>query len=247
MRILYGLSALALLQACATPKLPPSPAESSRIAIKKVRLTAGTRRPEIRLDAPVRGWLAGIPAGACDVAKALWDVGGDPSADQAAALALFAPAGLIVGAFVGPFVAFDPEEVERDERLLRGILDQADAGWASRVEGALEKAIPGSFGREEGDAVLSVELVEVSLTGPFWLDPQDRPSIRIRARLARSTDGQELYAADLFHSGEARPFSLWADSPDPLEEYLERALQDLCEKIVDEVFLTLPPPEESEK
>jgi hypothetical protein len=174
------------------------------------------------------------------------DVGSDPTADQAAIVVFLAPVGLIVGAFYGPFVAFAPEVVERDERLLRGILEQAGSGLASRVEGLLDTAIPGRVCREGGDALLSIELVSVDLTGPFLLDPLDRPALRVRTRLTRSADGKKLYAAELSHSGHARAFSRWASSPEDLQQYLDRALQDISEKIIDELFLTLPPPEVQE-
>jgi hypothetical protein len=242
MKLILGPLAIILGQACASRDLPAPPAESLRTAIKTVSLRAETRRSEILVDTPVRGWLAGIPAGAYDVAKTLFDISKDPSADQAALLVVLTPLGLVVGAFYGPCVAFPPEVVARDERLLREILGRAGSGLEAGVEGRLETAIPGRRCREEADAVLSVELISVSLTGPFCLDPINQPGIRVRARLIRSMDGAELYAADFRHSGRARRFSGWAACPEDLQEYLDRALHELSEKIVDEVFLTVPPP-----
>ncbi len=243
---IFGLLALVALQACAASRtLPAPPSEFQRRSFRNVRVVETGPPPRIRLDVAAKGWLAGIPAGACDVARAMFDVGSDPTADQAALIGLFAPVGLIIGAFCGPFAALPTETVERDERTLREVLDKAATGFASRVEGVMGSARRG-IPPGGDDVVLSVGLVSIDLTGPFCLDPFERPKVRARVCLMRPADGQVLYEAEVGHSGRPRAFTSWASSPEELGGCFNRALQALAERVVEEVFLVVPPPEEGD-
>jgi len=241
MRTFFGILAATAIQACAVSSLPPPPAEDVRSQLRRVRISGLPAPAEIVLDAPVKGWLAGIPAGACDFATAFWEVGADPTADQAALLSLLAPVGLVVGAVYGPFAARPTEAVEREERSLREVLVRASSGFAARVEGQGRKACPSIIVREGEEAILHVGPAAVRLTGPYWLDPFVRPSLRMKVRLTR-TDGQILYEAEITHTGSPRHFTRWASSPEELAEYFQLALDDLAERIVDEVFLTVLAP-----
>ena len=241
MRILCAILAATALQACAVSKaLPPPPSEDVRLRMARMRISDLPAPPETLLDTPVQGWLAGIPAGACDVARAFYEVGLDPSADQAALLALLAPLGLVIGAFYGPFAVLPAETVERDGKLLREVLTRAGSGFAARLEVRARNACPSRIAREGEDAVLFVGPTAVSLNGPGWLDPQASPELRMTVRLVR-TDGMVLYEAELRHRARPRPFTQWAASPDDLRDRLDQAFETLAERIVDEVFLTLAP------
>jgi hypothetical protein len=194
------------------------------------------------LDTPVKGWLAGIPAGACDIANAIFQVGCDPTANQAAIIGLFAPVGLVIGAFYGPFAALPAEIVERDEKVLRDVLTRARSGFATRLETQARKACSSRIVQEDEDAILIVGSATVSLKGPEFLDPSVTPRLRMSVRLIR-TDGKVLYDAEFRHTGRRRAFTGWASSPNDLRDHLDQALDKLAERIVDEVFLTLLPPE----
>ena len=237
------LLGMVLLQACSRSSLlPPPPSEPLRGRMEIVDVETPPTVPEIQLKTAAGGWLAGIPAGACDIATMLFEVGADPSADQAAMIGLFAPVGLVIGAVYGAIVALPPEEVQRGERTLRDVLQEARSGFATRVKDQLNAQSPVPGARKGEDVVLSVETVTLSLTGPYWLDPFLSPSLKVRCRLIRPLDRAVLYEAELHHSGPGRHFTEWASSAGDLRRYFEQAFQQIAEVVLDEVLLTLPPP-----
>jgi hypothetical protein len=238
-----GILAVVAIQACSgSTRLAPPPSEETRAQIRAVRILNRPGPAAVTLDTPVTGWLAGIPAGACDVGKQFSEAVAGPGADQGAMLGIFAPVAFVIGAFYGPFAVLPAETVERDEKLLREILDQAGSGSARRMEAAAETACPGRIVRKGEDAVLHVGPSGVSLTGPYWLDPLLTPRLQVSARLIRA-DGKVLYDAVISRSGRPREFTRWAASPEDLRTCFDRALSEIAERLVEEIFLTLPPPE----
>jgi len=102
-----------------------------------------------------------------------------------------------------------------------------------------------SLGEEGIQAVLEISVVELSLRGRTGeIDPGLSLAMAVKTRLVRTDDDAQLYANSLTYSGgKGRTLVEWLDDAEQLRIEVDRACEIVAEKIVDEVFLLMPFPQ----
>jgi len=93
--------------------------------------------------------------------------------------------------------------------------------------------------------VLEISVVELSLRGRTGeIDPGLSLAMAVKTRLVRTDDDAQLYANSLTYSGgKGRTLVEWLDDAEQLRIEVDRACEIVAEKIVDEVFLLMPFPQ----
>ena len=94
------------------------------------------------------------------------------------------------------------------------------------------------------DTVLEVSVLSLGLTGEWAVNQPLAVFMTARSRLIRISDGAELYALPLEYSSGTRTFTEWAaNNAQPFREELDRAYQNIAERIVELHFLRYAWPE----
>jgi hypothetical protein len=168
---------------------------------------------------------------------------------------LFIGAGA-VGGVIGGTVAAVPadksQEIESAIRAWSASLDSQHA-LAQRVGAVAEKAgVVPLAPRPQADAALELAIEAIELEGCVartLFDPSSCPggarnpalalTLQARARLVATASGEELFARGFRYHSPRRELARWvADDGRLLAEELERAYQELAERMHDAFFLT---------
>ncbi len=258
--VLLGLLALG----CAhSPVAPPPLAPEVREQLGRIGV-AYEGPASLWVNAmPLRGAGEGAGRGAQTVLRGVFQPvmeRGDPRG--LAALILFGPpivgVGALVGAVLAPSAAAVAEaetvlsEVVVDPDLLVALRDrflqavrrrrpQAGVTLPLSEAGAAEESLaPVAWARKGIATVLeargpAISLMKGSLAGS--INPSLRLSVRLTTRVIRTADGAILYWSSLVYDGEARTYTGWAaDDARPLREAVARAMETLVHQSVALVF-----------
>lgn len=205
-----------------------------------------------------QGAATGALAGGTTSALAVVIVAGTAGAAAPYALVLaplFIGAGAVGGA-VGGTVAAVPadksQEIESAIRAWSASLDSQHA-LARRVGAVAGKAgvVPLAPRPQAGSALeIAIEAIELEgCVARTLFDPSSCPggtrnpalalTLQARARLVATASGEELFARGFHYHSPRRELARWvADDGRLLTEELERAYQDLAERVHDAFFLT---------
>lgn len=104
--------------------------------------------------------------------------------------------------------------------------------------GAGEKVSYGSLADTGIDTVVEVAVTDIGVNGPWDVNPPLNFIMKAQVRVVRTSVDQEYYAAEYEYNRGERTFSGWAaDNAVPFLMELDRAYQDIAEKVVEELFL----------
>jgi hypothetical protein len=251
--------------------LPPPPGESVRLGLTRVALAPGRFPPRFDLvDGPAKGAGQGAARGA--LLGAVYTLGGGAFGGPIGLVAsvFLAPFGAVGGSIVGGVTAEPAAKVEErvaaasrsltarqiQEDLVRrvAVIGHAQtsrtftllAEQGPRTPG--ERTDYGALAEEGVQAVLEISVVELSLRGRTGeIDPSLSLAMAVKTRLVRTDDDAEIYSHSLTYSGgKGRTLAEWLDDAQLLQVEVDRASAIVAEKIVDEVFLIIPFPTQSQ-
>ena len=168
---------------------------------------------------------------------------------------LFIGAGAVGGAISGTVAAVPADKAKEIEAAVQAWSADLDSqrALAQRVGVVAEKAgVVSLVPRTQANATLELAIESIELEGcvartPF--DPKSCPggtrnpalalTLQARARVLATASGQELFARGFRYHSPRRELARWvADDGRLLTEELERAYQDLAERMHDAFFLT---------
>lgn len=261
------------LAGCAQPThvprlLPAPPKESVRLGLRSVALVPGRFPPKFDVvDGPAKGVGQGAARGA--LLGVAYTLGGGAFGGPIGLVAsvFLTPVGAVGGGIVGGVTAESASKVEERvaaagrSLLARQIQDDlvvrvaaigreqtsstftllADRGPRSPGELADYRSLV----MEGIQAVLEISVVELSLRGRTGeIDPGLSLAVAVKTRLVRTDDDAQIYANSLTYSGgKGRTLVEWLDDAEQLRIEVDRACEIVAEKIVDEVFLLMPFPQ----
>ena len=261
------------LAGCAQPTqaprlLPPPPRESVRLGLRSVALAPGRFSPKFDVvDGPAKGVGQGAARGA--LLGAAYTLGGGAFGGPIGLVAsvFLAPVGAVGGGIVGGVTAESATKVEervaaagrsllarkiQDDLVLRvASIGREQTSSTFTLLADRGPRLPGELTDyrslvEEGiQAVLEISVVELSLRGRTGeIDPGLSLAMAVKTRLVRTDDDAQLYANSLTYSGgKGRTLVEWLDDAEQLRIEVDRACETVAEKIVDEVFLLMPFPQ----
>ena len=267
------LAMVAGLAGCAQPTqvprlLPPPPKESVRLGLTSVALAPGRFQPKFDVvDGPAKGVGQGAARGA--LLGAAYTLGGGAFGGPIGLVAsvFLAPVGAVGGGIVGGVTAESATKVEervaaagrsllarkiQDDLVLRvASIGREQTSSTFTLLADRGPRLPGelmdyrSLGEEGIQAVLEISVVELSLRGRTGeIDPGLSLAMAVKTRLVRTDDDAQLYANSLTYSGgKGRTLVEWLDDAEQLRIEVDRACEIVAEKIVDEVFLLMPFPQ----
>ena len=267
------LAMVAGLAGCAQPTqvprlLPPPPKESVRLGLTSVALAPGRFQPKFDVvDGPAKGVRQGAARGA--LLGAAYTLGGGAFGGPIGLVAtvLLTPVGAVGGGIVGGVTAESATKVEervaaagrsllarkiQDDLVLRvASIGREQTSSTFTLLADRGPRLPDelmdyrSLGEEGIQAVLEISVVELSLRGRTGeIDPGLSLAIAVKTRLVRTDDDAQLYANSLTYSGgKGRTLVEWLDDAEQLRIEVDRACEIVAEKIVDEVFLLMPFPQ----
>ena len=261
------------LAGCAQPiqvprLLPPPPRESVRLGLRSVALAHGRFPPKFDVvDGPAKGVGQGAARGA--LLGAVYTLGGGAFGGPIGLVAsvFLTPVGAVGGGIVGGVTAESATKVEervaaagrsllarkiQDDLVLRvASIGREQTSSTFTLLADRGPRLPGelmdyrSLGEEGIQAVLEISVVELSLRGRTGeIDPGLSLAMAVKTRLVRTDDDAQLYANSLTYSGgKGRTLVEWLDDAEQLRIEVDRACEIVAEKIVDEVFLLMPFPQ----
>ena len=261
------------LAGCAQPTqvprlLPPPPKESVRLGLTSVALAPGRFQPKFDVvDGPAKGVGQGAARGA--LLGAAYTLGGGAFGGPIGLVAsvFLTPVGAVGGGIVGGVTAESATKVEervaaagrsllarkiQDDLVLRvASIGREQTSSTFTLLADRGPRLPGelmdyrSLGEEGIQAVLEISVVELSLRGRTGeIDPGLSLAMAVKTRLVRTDDDAQLYANSLTYSGgKGRTLVEWLDDAEQLRIEVDRACEIVAEKIVDEVFLLMPFPQ----
>jgi len=267
------LAMVAGLAGCAQPTqvprlLPPPPKESVRLGLTSVALAPGRFQPKFDVvDGPAKGVGQGAARGA--LLGAAYTLGGGAFGGPIGLVAsvFLTPVGAVGGGIVGGVTAESATKVEKrvaaagrsllarkiqDDLVLRvASIGREQTSSTFTLLADRGPRLPGelmdyrSLGEEGIQAVLEISVVELSLRGRTGeIDPGLSLAMAVKTRLVRTDDDAQLYANSLTYSGgKGRTLVEWLDDAEQLRIEVDRACEIVAEKIVDEVFLLMPFPQ----
>jgi hypothetical protein len=267
------LAMVAGLAGCAQPTqvprlLPPPPKESVRLGLTSVALAPGRFQPKFDVvDGPAKGVGQGAARGA--LLGAAYTLGGGAFGGPIGLVAsvFLTPVGAVGGGIVGGVTAESATKVEervaaagrsllarkiQDDLVLRvASIGREQTSSTFTLLADRGPRLPGelmdyrSLGEEGIQAVLEISVVELSLRGRTGeIDPGLSLAMAVKTRLVRTDDDAQLYANSLTYSGgKGRTLVEWLDDAEQLRIEVDRACEIVAEKIVDEVFLLMPFPQ----
>jgi hypothetical protein len=267
------LAILTGLAGCAQPTqvprlLPPPPKESVRLGLTSVALAPGRFLPRFDVvDGPAKGVGQGAVRGA--LLGAAYTLGGGAFGGPIGLVAsvFLAPVGAVGGGIVGGVTAESATTVEervaaagrsllarqiQDDLVLRvAAIGREQTSSTFTLLTDRGPRLPGELTHyrslvEEGiQAVLEISVVELSLRGRTGeIDPGLSLAMAVKTRLVRTDDDVQIYANSLTYSGgKGRTLVEWLDDAEQLRIEVDRACEIVAEKIVDEVFLLMPFPQ----
>ncbi len=112
-----------------------------------------------------------------------------------------------------------------------------DAGPLSREE----QATYGAAARHGIDSILEISVLTIGLTGAWDANPPLALMLGGRARLVRVRDGTEIHVTPMEYRSGFRTFTEWAaNDAQAFREELDRALQYLAERVVEQTLVSTP-------
>jgi hypothetical protein len=254
-----------------------SPSDTQRFELGRIGVVVAGFRPEI--DLGYRPMTKGVAVlhfagqGALGAFEAAARSGGGYGGYAGAAILMLAPVAAIVGAIVGGNKGESAEKIKEAEDVLNRYLSMLD------IQGALRDSLlsmsteqvrysfapldlkgPNTQGEEiaydvslypDIDTVLEIGIRTLSLVNSkVDINPDLTLGVDGSVRFLSAKDGTVLYARTIGYSGATHKFMDWAeDNARPFSEEMDRAVQFLAERIVEEAsYLEKPPSAEpSEK
>lgn len=205
-----------------------------------------------------QGAASGALAGGATTTAAMVIVVGTAGAAAPYALVLaplFIGAGAVGGAIGGTLAAVPADKAKEIEAAIQASTASLDSqrALAQRVDSVAAKAgVVPLAPRPQADSVLELAVEAIEFEGcvqRMLFDPKSCPggttdpvlalTVESRARLVVAASGEELFARRFRYHSPRRRLARWAaDDARLLTEELERAYQDLAERIHDAFFLT---------
>jgi hypothetical protein len=252
----------------APARLPDTPSEDLRSRFGRIGVTWNAVVEPVGGFVPARGSWDGAGRGAvagmlADLKITIGLTGASAVAGEAAPFLMagflglglaMLPVSAMIGSIYGAAAAPDARTVQAAVDALQGAVDRQQfprrvaetiLGRASvSLDDRLEEILPGT--RLDGiDTLLVVEPARLVLVGPYNVNPDLQLLLLQSASLTRVSDHRMLYQVTLLHLVSAKaPFLSWGkDDAALLRSALDQLSQPLGERLLEEMFLLHPLPE----
>lgn len=239
---------------------PPSEAVRSQLGVVGIEVNSSSPHGEFQTFAQGRG--EGVARGAAEgatqglleaLAQGARSGGGGPYAVAATSIAalLLTIVGGVTGGAIGAYQAV-PADVARDiqeqvDRVLRDLnlaqrlADQIILDSMDRPDLAQHMLLhldSRTEGRNDVDSIVTIEVTESGFQGGRSANPEVSLYAIARITVSRSADGSLRYQRDFRYDSAPRPYRTWfEDGSRLLADAFQRAVVNLAERILDELFL----------
>ena len=234
-------------------RVPPL-SEQVRAEIGTLGVTTSSIIPTSDLKGPISSKGSGAAKGAGQASLVMVSTAARAGHPLAALVVLgVTPVAALGGAIYGAIVAPRDEKVKGAETALANAF--ADLKIQEAVHDHLLRAAQGRIGHRvvplgetpDVDAILELAVLSVRLVGA-GINPPLQLVVLACPKLVRRADGRELYPAESMtpafaHMSAARKFLEWGGEDARLfREEMERAYQNLADRVVEELFMVFHPP-----